>query len=158
MNDVRLIRESLEEVARILEAAGKKAQTKAVRTAIELFSGHDADTFATFLSELQERVKPKPKKKAARTPDLRTDAIDDYVQRLQAAGTDKSAFDTVFVELSKDKKAVRKGEADAIAHAYTRGRTQWPKKQDAIDAIKVHFDEQAYDETKMRQVDKASRW
>jgi hypothetical protein len=157
MNDVKFIRQSLEKVAGILEAAGKKTQTKAVQSVIALLDGHDDDPVPTFLEVLQQQLTQKPEKKVTPTKELRTETIEQYVRLLKAAGTDKSAFDSAFARLSKDK-AVRKGEADAIAHAYTRGRTKWPKKQDAIDAIKVHFDEQAYDETKMNQVDQANRW
>jgi hypothetical protein len=157
MSDVRFIRQSLEEVAGILEAASKKTQTKAVQSVIALLDGHDADSVPTFLEALREQLTKKPDKKPAPTKGLRTDTVEQYVGQLQAAGTNKSAFDSVFARVSKDK-AVRKGEADAIAHAYTHGRTKWPKKDDAISAIKIYFDERAYDETKMHQVDKASRW
>jgi hypothetical protein len=152
MNDVRFIRQSLEEIARVLEAASKKTQTKAVQSVIALLDGHDDDSVPIFLQAMQEQLARRP---TGQTQNLRSDIIDQYVQRLRDA--DMVTFDTVFARLSKDK-AVRKGEADAIAHAYTRGRTKWPKKQDAIAAIKTHFDERAYDETKMHQVDKASRW
>lgn len=74
-----------------------------------------------------------------------------YVQRLRAAGTDKSAFDRVFDELRGDKM-VRKAEADAIAHAYTGGRAEWPTKRKAFEAIAKWFRGLAFDQTKMCRV------
>jgi ABC-type oligopeptide transport system ATPase subunit len=155
MYDVKLMRESLEKVARVLEAAGKKTQTKAVQSVIDLLSGHDTKSIPTFLTALQEQLERKPETKAAPTKDLRTETIEQYVRELTSAGTDKSAFDTVFARLSKDK-TVRKAEADAIAHAYAGGPDSWPKKQDAIVAIRIHFDGQPHSEVRMRQVHKAS--
>jgi ABC-type oligopeptide transport system ATPase subunit len=154
--DVRLIRESLEKVARVLEAAGKKTQTKAVESVIELLAGHDTESIPTFLETLQGQLEREPERKAAPPKDLRAETIEQYIRQLRVAGTDRGAFDTVFVRLSKDK-AVRKVEADAIAHAYAGGRARWPKKQDAIAAIRTHFDRQAGSEIKVRQVRKASQ-
>jgi ABC-type oligopeptide transport system ATPase subunit len=156
MYDVKLMRESLAKVARVLEAAGKKTQTKAVQSVIELLAGHDAESIPTFLETLQEQLEHEPERRAAPPKDLRAATIEQYVRQLRAAGTDKSTFDTVFARLSKDK-AVRKAEADAIAQAYAGGRARWPKKGDAIAAIRVHFDGQAHNDVKMRKVRKASR-
>lgn len=155
MYDVRLMRESLEKVARVLETAGKKTQTKAVQSVIELLAGHDTESIPTFLKTLQEQLERKPEKKAGLPKDLRTETIELHVRQLRAAGSDKSAFETLFARLSKDK-AVRKAEADAIAQAYVGRRGRWPKKQDAIAAIRAHFDGHAHDDAKMRQVRKAN--
>jgi hypothetical protein len=156
MSEVRFVQKSLEEVARVLEAAGKKTPTRQVQAVIDLFAASDSDTIETFLNALRERLEPKPKTKSTSAKKLNTDAIDQYVQQLRAVGTNKSAFDTLFAQLSNDKN-IRKDEAVGIARAYT-GRAKWKSKQDAIAAIKTQFDEQAYDEVKMRQVEKASRW
>jgi ABC-type oligopeptide transport system ATPase subunit len=153
--DVRLVRESLEKVARLLDTAGKKTQAKAVQSVIELLVGHDSESIPTFLKALQEQLERKPEKKAAPSKDLRTETIEQYVRQLHESGTDKSAFDSVFARLSKDK-AVRKAEADAVAHAYGGGGARWPKKQDAFAAIRAHFDTMLHSETKIRQVRKAS--
>jgi hypothetical protein len=153
--DVRLMRESLEKVARVLEAAGKKTQTKAVQNVIELLAGHDSESIPTFLKTLQEQLERKPEKKTAPPKELRTETIEQYVRQLRAAGIDKSAFESVLARLSKDK-AVRKAEADAIAQAYTGGGARWPKKQDAFAAIRAHFDTLVHSEVKIREVRKAS--
>jgi ABC-type oligopeptide transport system ATPase subunit/outer membrane biosynthesis protein TonB len=242
--DVRLIRGSLENIAQILEAAGKKTRTKAVQSVIELLAGHDSESMPTFLKALQEqlerepeqrepeqlepeqrkpeerkpeqrepeqrkpeerkpeqrepeerkpeerkpeqrepeerkpeerepekrkqkkrkpekrkpeKLKPeklKPEKNAVPLKEFRTETIEQYVQQLRAAGTDQSAFHSVIARLAKDK-AVRKGEADAVAHAYTGRGVRWPKKQDAFAAIRAHFDSLVDSEVKTRPVRKA---
>jgi ATPase subunit of ABC transporter with duplicated ATPase domains len=227
--DVRLVRESLEKVARVLEAAGEKTQRKAVQSVIELLVGHDSESVPIFLKRLQERLerkpqeptpeepkqertpeepkpeepkleepkleepkleerkpeertpeeprpekrklgkrklgkrkpgkrkpgKRKPEKKVAPPKELRTETIERYLHQLRAAGTDQSAFDSAFARLAKDK-AVRKAEADSVAHAYTGGGVRWPKKQDAFAAIRAHFDSLVHSEAKVRPVRKAS--
>jgi ABC-type oligopeptide transport system ATPase subunit len=252
---VRLVRESLEKVAQVLEAAGEKTQTKAVQSVIELLAGHDSESIPIFLKTLQEQLerrpeerepeelkpeefrweelkpealepeelkpeerkpeerepeelkseelkpeelkteelepekrraekrkpekrkpekrkpekhkpgkrkpekrksdKHKPEKKAAPTQELRTETIEQYIHQLRAAGTDQSALDRVFAQLTKDK-AVRKAEADSVANAYTGGGARWPKKQDAFAAIRAHFDSLVHSEVEIRPVRKAS--
>jgi ABC-type oligopeptide transport system ATPase subunit len=223
--DVGLVRESLEKVAHVLEAAGEKTQTKAVQSVIELLAGHDSESIPIFLKRLQERLEHKPEERTPeepkleertpeerrpdeprleeRTPEeprpeeprpeeprpekrkpekrkpgkhkrgkhklgkhgperkvappkeLRTETIEQYLHQLRAAGTDQSAFDSAFARLAKDK-AVRKAEADSVAHAYTGSGARWPKKQDAFAAIKAHFDSLAHSEVKIRPVRKAT--
>jgi ABC-type oligopeptide transport system ATPase subunit len=263
--DVGVVRESLEKVAQVLEAAGEKTQTKAVQSVIELLVGHDSESIPIFLKRLQERLEHKPEertpeepkaeerrpeepkleerapeepklgertpgehtpeerrpderkrgkrkpeeprpeepkleertpeeprpekrtpekrtpekrkpekhkagkhklrkhkpgkhgpeKKVAPPKELRTETIGQYLHQLRAAGTDQSAFDSAFARLAKDK-AVRKAEADSVAHAYTGSRARWPKKQDAFAAIRAHFDSLAHSEVKIRPVRKAT--
>jgi ABC-type oligopeptide transport system ATPase subunit len=251
--DVRLVRESLEKVAGVLEAAGEKTQRKAVQSVIELLAGHDSESIPIFLKRLQERLehkpqepmpeepkleertpeerepeeskpqepileaptleapkleeakleeakleeakleeakpekpeleeleerkpeeprpkkrkpgkrkpgkrkpgKRKPEKKVAPPKELRTATIEQYLHQLRAAGSDQSAFDGAFARLTKDK-AVRKAEADSVAHAYIGGGVRWPKKQDAFAAIRAHFVSLVHSEAKVRPVRKAS--
>jgi hypothetical protein len=82
---------------------------------------------------------------------LREAAVTRYVQGLRDAGTDKIVFDEIYDQLIQDP-AVRKMEADAIAHAYTGGRPAWPTKREALEAIKRWYRAVAFNETKMRRV------
>src|SRR5262249_8525418 len=115
--NVKQLREALEEAAGIFAAAGATKQSDEIQAFLEIFPGHDGETVADFLAGLQKRLSEsevpggKPTRKA---DDL---IVGRYVQRLRKAGTDKIAFDSAFADLSEDR-AVRKEEADAIAHQY----------------------------------------
>jgi hypothetical protein len=80
-----------------------------------------------------------------------------YVKRLLEAGTDKSSFEAIFVELKNDRRVLKEG-ADAIAHEYTKGRRKWSNRKAALDAIRKKFVERAYQESKMRIVEKSKVW
>ena len=141
---VKRLRETLEEAAGIMAAAGAKTQYKAFQTFLDIFKGQDNQPVAEFLADLQRRLG-------------RERAVDHYIERLLEAGVDKKAFDSVFAELSKDK-SIRKDEANVIACRYTEGRASWPTKASAMKEIKASFAERALHAVKMRQVDKASRY
>ncbi len=124
----------------ILQAAGSNQAAEDVRSLRKVLP-EDAQTDARHaladLRELLERAQ--------------TDLVDAYSKRLQDAGTDESAFDTVCGDLNKDK-AIGKDEANAIAHQYTGGRKKWPSRKAALDAIRKKFTERAYQEGKMKIV------
>jgi len=154
---VSRLREALEDVYSIFDAAGAKSQSKDLRAFLNLLKDHDNESSSEFVARLRNHLtKPKTRsRKAAGAIDQLK--IDEYVHKLRDAGIDGTAFEAVMVELRKDKH-VRKGEADAIASVYTAGRPSWPKKGDALKAIASAFDERVYQATKMRQVDRASRF
>ena len=154
--NVRQLREALEEAAGIFAASGAKAQKDKIEAFLEIFRGHDEEAVSEFLVGLRQRLS-KPDT-PVETPRNQPDEliVERYVQRLRDAGADKTAFDGVFTDLSKDK-AVRKEEAEAIARQYADSRTRLDKKG-ALKEIKTRFTERAYQEAKMIQVDKASRW
>jgi len=152
---VKRLREALEEVTAILETVGAKSQSKSFKALLDIFDGHDGKSTASFLAELQQGL-AQPKSSASKAgAGADKGKVDEYVRRLSEAGIDEVQFNVVFKDLQKDR-AVRKGEADLIANMYTRGRSRWPKKGDAIDAVRRTFEERLYQAAKMVQVDKAS--
>jgi len=74
--------------------------------------------------------------------------------RLNAAGTDRAAFDAVIADIAKLSKA----EVNTIQKAYIGGRDAWPTKRAALDALEMEFRERAYQEVKLQQVKKASKF
>ena len=145
--NVKSLREAIRTIADFLDASGAGPRGKSLHAVYVLLEGHDDESLEEFLAGLRQRSKEaKPRVSAANDA-----TVASYVQRLRAAGTDKSAFDQVFDELIKDKM-VRKVEADAIAHAYTGGRQEWPTKRMALAAIATWFRGLAFDQTKMCRV------
>jgi hypothetical protein len=147
--NVKSLREAVQTIADFLEASGPGPRGTSLHAIIDLLEGHDEELLEKFLAGLRDRSK-EPKTRAC-SPDVNDVTVVSYVQRLRAAGTDKSAFDEVFGELTKDKM-VRKAEADAIAHAYTGGRPEWATKRNAFAAIATWFRGLAFDQTKMCRV------
>jgi hypothetical protein len=146
--NVKSLREAIRAVADCLKALGTKPRSQTLQAVDHLLEGHDDESLDEFLAGLQHRPK-EPKLPCSSTANKAT--VLSYVQRLRAAGTDKTAFERVFDQLTRDK-AVRKAEADAIAHAYTGGRAEWPTKRMALEAIARWFSGLAFDQTKMCRV------
>jgi hypothetical protein len=147
--NVKSLREAIRTIADFLECSGAGPRGKSLHAVDDLLEGHDDESLEEFLAGLRHRSKESQARAFSLVANDVT--VASYVQRLRAAGTDKSAFDQVFDELTKDKM-VRKAEADAIAHAYTGGRTGWPTKRMALAAIVTWFRGLAFDQTKMCRV------
>jgi hypothetical protein len=147
--NVKSLREAIRTIAEFLEASGAGPRGKSLHAVHDLLQGHDNESLEEFLAGLRHRsIESKPRAASSAANDL---TVASYVQRLRAAGADKSDFDQIFGELTKDKM-VRKVEADAIAHAYTGGRPEWPSKRMAFEAIAIWFRGLAFDQTKMCRV------
>lgn len=147
--NVKSFREAIRTIATFLEASRAGPRSKSLHAVQDLLEGHDDETLEEFLAGLRHRSKEsRPRAYSSAANDV---IVTTYLQRLRAAGTDKSTFDQVFDEVSKDKM-VRKAEADAIAHAYTGGRPEWPTKRMALEAIATWFRGLAFDQTKMCRV------
>jgi hypothetical protein len=147
--NVKSLREAIQTITDFLEASGAGPRGKSLHAVKDLLEGHDDESLEEFLTGLRYRSKESITR--ACSSGVNDVTVASYVQRLHAAGTDKSAFDQVFGELTKDK-TVRKAEADAIAHAYTGGRAEWPTKRNAFAAIAIWFRGLAFDQTKMCRV------
>jgi len=147
--NVKSLREAIRTIAEFLEDSGAGPRSKSLHAVHDLLEGHDEETLEEFLAGLRHRSKQS--KPHADSSVANAVTVASYLQRLHTAGTDKSAFDQIFNELSKDKM-VRKVEADAIAHAYTGGRPEWPTKRMALEAIATWFRGLAFDQTKMCRV------
>jgi len=151
---VKNLRKALEDIQAVFVAAKTPKLATELQSFVRIFDGRDEEKTSEFIAQIKERLN-----KTRATPQLPAadQTILHYVTRLKEAGVSEPMFELTFKELSKDTK-VKKGEADAIAATYTGGRQSWPKKADALKAIKVAFNERVYEAAKMRQVDKASRF
>lgn len=143
---VKKLLDALEGIAAIVEAAGAKSAAKDIRAVKQLFDQGKDRSAESALNELGQIL------------DSETGLIRaNYVNRLLEAGTIKSKFDVVCGALDKDK-SVDKKLADTIADGYLNkdreGRKSWPNRKAAIDAIRRKFEERAYQEGKMRIVEK----
>lgn len=168
---IKLVRDAIQDIGDVLLAAGAKPQSKDLAALHAALEGSDHKSVSEFFAELRQRLE-QPKaagRRSAGTADKPATArrgastaadqatVDGYVHRLRHAGIDETEFHAVFAELKKSK-AVRKAEADAIAAAYTGGRSKWPSKTAAFGAVDSAFRERAYQAVKLQQVDKASRF
>jgi hypothetical protein len=142
---VKRLRAAIDEITSIFSAAGANTQSKTFNALSKLLEGNDDKSIREFFASLNK----KPLSGQA--------LIQHYVSKLESPGTDELAFAGIFSEL-RSNKSIKKAEADAIAAGYTKGRSKWRAKADAIKAIETTFRERAYQAVKMRQVEKASRW
>lgn len=159
------VREAMTELAALFGAAGAKAQNKELAALSKSLEGHEDKSIAEFFLELQWRAtnvssrKKSSGKKSDSLPDvfLHQERVDQYVEKLDKAGTNDNDFRVVLSEVRLDK-LIRKREADAIASAYAKVRRAWKTKREAFDAIESTFRQRGYQAVKMKQVDKASRF
>jgi hypothetical protein len=141
-----VLRHALQSIADVIEAASTKRAAEDVRSIGTVLVGSDDRSATEAIADL-ERV-------MGLQGQLRRDSA---IAQLNAANTDRAAFDAVIAELDKNKK-ITKDDVDAIAHTYTHGRTSWKSRKAAIDAIKVSFNDRAYQAAKMKIVEKAKVW
>lgn len=80
-----------------------------------------------------------------------------HTAALAAAGVDRDAFSQAFQNLARDA-SMDKAALDAIAHAYVGGRTRWPNRAAALDAIESAFVERARTAAKRALIDKSRPW
>ena len=148
---VKVLRRTICDVAGSLLASGVEPGRQTLQAVIELCEGHDEESVDTLLAGLRHRLTRPTPTVCSQADSTDHTVVARYVQRLQEVGMQQSAFDGVFDALSKDK-AVRKCEADAIAHAYTGGRPKWPTKREALEAIETWYNSRAFDKAKMSRV------
>lgn len=144
--NLKRLRDIIADVAGIVGASGARQSAEDVRALTQALDGPDERAADEAIDELESLISQEER--------LRREA---HIKRLLEAGTDKSSFEAVFAELKNDRR-VLKEDADAIAHAYTKGRKKWPSRKAALDAIRKKFVERAYQESKMRIVEKSKVW
>jgi hypothetical protein len=155
--NVAELRRALEEAESILSSAGAKTPGKDLKAFLAILNGRDDQDVDAFFAELRQRLGASSATPKKPTRVAEEDTVQRYFQRLNDVGTDKAAFGVIFADLMKDK-SVLKEEADAIAHRFTGGRSQWPTKSDALTAISEWFEDKSYQAVKMHQVDKGTPW
>jgi predicted RNA binding protein with dsRBD fold (UPF0201 family) len=141
-----VFRQALRNLADVVEASGTKKAAEDVRAIATVLPGPDERQVGDAIADLERLMKLEGEQR-----------LELYVAQLNAAGTDRSVFERIVDDITKNKR-VTKQDADAIAHGYTRGRTSWKTRKAAIDAMKTSFDDRSYQAAKMKIVDKAKVW
>jgi hypothetical protein len=144
--NLKRLRDIIADVADLVGASGTKRSADDVRALAQVLHGPDGRSADESIDELEDLISEEERL-----------ARESYVKRLLGAGTDKSSFEPVYAELKNDR-CILKEDADAIAHDYTKGRKSWPSRKAALDAIRKKFVERAYQESKMRIVEKSKVW
>jgi hypothetical protein len=80
-----------------------------------------------------------------------------YLDSLAACGTSRDAFDAVHRMLKSDPEVTRH-EMEAIAVAFVGGRSSYPSKQRAADAIESEFLERLRSAKKRDAIAKTRPW
>lgn len=143
----KALRQLLTDLAAILTVAGAKKPASELGRVADLMDGREHQYVEEFLNELRSEIRPLEPAEIA----------EQHVARLHAAGTDELAFRQAFDALSKDR-AVKKPQANSIAHAYIGGREKWPTKAEALAAIEKEFVARRYDQSKMKEVARSRPW
>lgn len=143
---VKAVKETIADAAAVVEAASSGAAADEIRDAGALL-GEDAERpAAEAIAELEQLLGQQ-----------RRELIVSYAERLRQAGTDEAAFGVVEQALEADALMGR-SDVEAIAHAYCQGRSKWPSRKAALKAIRTKFTERAYNESKMRIVERSRVW
>ena len=140
--NVKQLLASLQGLAGVIEAAGAKKHASDLKSLEQIFDGQEDLEVGVALAELEKLL-----------GDDKQRMRDEYLNRLVAAKTDEASFKAVHIEIERDQR-VSKEDADAIAHSYTGGRRKWASRKASIEAIEKKFVERAYQESKMRIVER----
>ena len=136
---VKELRLALEETQAALSASGAVTQSQDILELLTLFDGCDDDLVDPFLDDLNQRLDP----------------IKVYKVALRDAGTNPALFDKVMCQLQSDK-GLAKEQVYSIAHGYIGGRSKWPSKPKAFDAIRENFLQLSYQKVKLIGVESAA--
>ena len=139
---VKKLLESLQGLASVIETAGAKKHAQGLENLKGLFEGQEHRDTDEAIADLRKLL-----------DDEKQRARGDYLKRLVDAKTDEAAFKSVHGELGRDP-TISKEDADEIAHSYTGGRKKWATRKASLDAIQKKFVERAYQESKMKIVER----
>lgn len=156
---VKELRSVLADIEGIYAAAGADKAAEDFRQLCSILDGYDDSSVDDFIAEMGSIYAPQPRSGAAKTPATELDRplVEEFAQRLRAAGLDREAFERVLAELGRDTR-VRKGEANAIQHLYIGGREAWPTRKAALEAIEKTFHQRRFQAAAMKDVAKVTPW
>lgn len=143
----RALRQLVTDIAAVLTAAGARKPASDLARIADLMDGRDHQRVEEFLGELRSDIQPLEP----------SEIVAQHVARLRTAGTDEAAFRQAFDTLTKDR-ALKKPQANSVAHAYIGGREKWPTKSEALAAIEKEFIARRYDQSKMKEVARSRPW
>lgn len=86
-----------------------------------------------------------------------SELVSDFVGRLNAANTDRVAFDVVLAEIKAEKR-LKSADVIAIAHAYVKGGTKPSSKTMALASISKRFVEIVRFHAKNKVAEKVRPW
>lgn len=95
--------------------------------------------------------------RAKKADALNEQLIADYVERLNACQTDRTAFDGVFAALKADKQ-LKAADIITVAHRYNKGGTKASSRTMALAAISKRFVEIVRFHAKNKVAEKARPW
>ena len=145
----------LEHLRIMHDAEGAKAQAKDFQKVLGILEGHEDQSIAEFVENMQQLLaKPASSKKA---PVLDEVAVKRYVDRLKATGINRDQFEVVYKELHADKH-MKKAEVVAVTHGYTGYKMTYGTKKSALDEIRSKFTERARQEARSSIIDKITPW
>jgi hypothetical protein len=139
---LRNLQDSLTGLASFADATGEKKGAAALRALSRLLDGKDdtpADNAIMGVSALVEEYK--------------CEIVHTYAGRLTAAAASSSEAETVFADLRANKLA-GKYEIEKIAHACTGVRRKYTSRQAALDALRGHFAEGAFQGGEMQSAER----
>jgi hypothetical protein len=144
---VSKLRRVLADLGSILTAAGSTKPTEDVARLAELMVGREQQPVEEFLEELRRDIAPLSS----------GEIVAVHIARLRDAGTDEVSFRHALQMLASDR-AVKKAQADRVAHGYIGGREKWPTRTAAVKAIEKEFELRLYDTSKMKEVARSRPW
>ena len=109
------------------------------------------------LAELLGLADDMAKARAKKDDLLNERLVNEYLQKLVSAKTDRAAFDPVFASIKADKQ-LKSADVIAIAHAYNKGGTKPSSKTMALASISKRFVEIVRFHAKNKVAEKARPW
>lgn len=145
----------LARLERVWSGGGARSPVKGVSQVRKAIAPHLTQTIDDMLDDLRAEAAAKAARAAAKA--VRDDVVASYVKRLEEAAHDRQVFDSVFADLSTDRR-VRKVELDAIAERYAGGPAKRRNKAAGFEAIRASFFERALRERNAQVAEKATPW
>jgi hypothetical protein len=149
--NIREILAALDQLRALYAACGPKAAEKNIAKVIELLAPHDGKSIEAFIMDVRAAAAPAEARAAAPAAAVDQAVVEQYLQRLAAAGTEERRFEETFAGLTEDAN-VKLKEADEIARQFTRQQSPFKTRKAALTAIKQTFVERARFENKLRAV------
>lgn len=109
------------------------------------------------LSELLGLGDDMARARAKKAGSIDEQSVSDYVERLNACKTDRSAFDAVFAALKSDKQ-LKAADIIAIGQRYSKAGTKPSSKAMALAAISKRFVEVVRFHAKNKIAEKVRPW
>ena len=146
--DTTELRAVLKRAAALFRSAGAKRETKSIEAVESLIEASGDRTVEEFVEKTQAALSEPP---------LASLSIPEIVERLAAAGTDRSKFNALYKQIQG--RDFDKEKTFNVAARFTGARsTTWKSKPKALQAIKSKFDERVYMASKDAANSRVTPW